>query len=408
MDLNVAYKKCLESIAAANIKSIAAISHEALGLPVKIESADQEILVVVPDEAQSDPFWERMRLSKGTPPDQIMALEQANVLQALCESDHPLFIDWGVFEQSPRIGSAIRSSSNDVLGTFIALCPRQQYSQDLLPITEVLVKTAGIILERSLTGRIGNSLLHSTFVHNLFSGQSMTGDELDKWERLLHRKISPPYSILALSTSYRSSVFVIKALFGKIQKLQHSLINHIVDDHMLVFCHSMSDSESRIFFKELNTWLSDSGIICGASLAFDDISLFHSYQRQAMEVLRVGSVLDSRCDLHYFHDYASTVIFSNLSESIDIKTLINPAIHKLIEFDKKNNTEYLETLKCWIENMREGNLVAKRMHIHRNTLLYRLNKIKEITDLDFSDPKTLSWLFCSLALMDVERLYISS
>lgn len=48
----------------------------------------------------------------------------------------------------------------------------------------------------------------------------------------------------------------------------------------------------------------------------------------------------------------------------------------------KNNTEYIKTLDIYLSERNDINKTAKRLHLHRNTLIYRLGKIKEITALD--------------------------
>ncbi|RDE30121.1 PucR family transcriptional regulator [Parageobacillus thermoglucosidasius] len=52
--------------------------------------------------------------------------------------------------------------------------------------------------------------------------------------------------------------------------------------------------------------------------------------------------------------------------------------------------ELLKTLKRYIVNNCNSNLTAQDLNIHRNTLQYRLNKIKEITG---KDPKNILELF---------------
>lgn len=52
----------------------------------------------------------------------------------------------------------------------------------------------------------------------------------------------------------------------------------------------------------------------------------------------------------------------------------------------KNNTEYIKTLDIYLSERNDINKTAKRLHLHRNTLIYRLGKIKEITALDVNAP----------------------
>lgn len=73
-----------------------------------------------------------------------------------------------------------------------------------------------------------------------------------------------------------------------------------------------------------------------------------------------------------------------------------------MEWDSKNNDEnLLTTLAVYLENMGKCNITSNKLYIHRNTLNYRLNKIKEILDCDIDDPSTRLRLEISLKIADV-------
>ncbi|MGL5617216.1 MAG: CdaR family transcriptional regulator [Sarcina sp.] len=58
---------------------------------------------------------------------------------------------------------------------------------------------------------------------------------------------------------------------------------------------------------------------------------------------------------------------------------------RIIELLKDHSTELLESFLAFIENNYEVSKTAKIIHVHRNTLFYRINKIEEITELSFNN-----------------------
>jgi len=50
--------------------------------------------------------------------------------------------------------------------------------------------------------------------------------------------------------------------------------------------------------------------------------------------------------------------------------------------EKKINETLLETLKAFFDNNLSISKTAQTIYVHRNTLLYRLRRVKEITGLD--------------------------
>ena len=83
--------------------------------------------------------------------------------------------------------------------------------------------------------------------------------------------------------------------------------------------------------------------------------------------------------------------FYDLLHSCSDKTLLEQNIHSsfgiLNAYDLKKNTTLLNTLKCFLSN--DMNAKNSRWTISsRNTLKYRLDKIQDLTGINFDDPET--------------------
>lgn len=99
----------------------------------------------------------------------------------------------------------------------------------------------------------------------------------------------------------------------------------------------------------------------------------------------------------YFVDdankYSLLITFSKLASSNQI---IDEKILAINEYDLKNNTEYLSLLYLYLKNQKSLQKTCSDMFIHRNTVLYRLGKMKDLFDLDIDDNnKELLYLLMS-------------
>ena len=63
----------------------------------------------------------------------------------------------------------------------------------------------------------------------------------------------------------------------------------------------------------------------------------------------------------------------------------HPSLYLLEEYDRKNDTQFSQTLCCFLKNNCSYIETAKELYIHRSTLLYRLNRIRELTELDLDN-----------------------
>jgi len=60
-------------------------------------------------------------------------------------------------------------------------------------------------------------------------------------------------------------------------------------------------------------------------------------------------------------------------------------IGKLIKADQMQEGELCETLEAYLEHNCNANATAEALYIHRNTMRYRMDKIRKILEDDISD-----------------------
>jgi PucR C-terminal helix-turn-helix domain/GGDEF-like domain len=62
-------------------------------------------------------------------------------------------------------------------------------------------------------------------------------------------------------------------------------------------------------------------------------------------------------------------------------------IARLLEHDKQHDSQLLETLSVWLDALGDVGSAANTLHVHPNTLRYRLRRISEVGGLDLGDPE---------------------
>lgn len=60
-------------------------------------------------------------------------------------------------------------------------------------------------------------------------------------------------------------------------------------------------------------------------------------------------------------------------------------VARLLEHDRANDSEFIETLRVWLDSMGDVSTAAERLHIHPNTFRYRLRRLAEVGDMDLAD-----------------------
>ena len=79
--------------------------------------------------------------------------------------------------------------------------------------------------------------------------------------------------------------------------------------------------------------------------------------------------------------------------------LLHPAVLKLMKLDQESGSDYLPTLAAYIGNGMNQTDTAKALDIHRTTLIYRLRRIAEYTNLDLTNSESLLHAAISLEML---------
>ena len=82
---------------------------------------------------------------------------------------------------------------------------------------------------------------------------------------------------------------------------------------------------------------------------------------------------------------------------------ISPIITQLQKYDKKHSTDFLDTLKVYIRNLCNTSDSAAELHLHRNSFLYRINKIEEITGVTLREYHTFMHLAINFYMEEINN-----
>lgn len=123
--------------------------------------------------------------------------------------------------------------------------------------------------------------------------------------------------------------------------------------------------------------------------------------KEAQEALVFGEMLYGENVISSFQELGVYRILCKFGECNDLGEFIPRPLKKLIEYDHENQGDLLKSLEIFLECNGNATKAAKELFIHYKTLLYRLDRIKEITGLDFEDNKNRLELELGFKIMHI-------
>jgi len=202
----------------------------------------------------------------------------------------------------------------------------------------------------------------------------------------------------------------LKELMKRLKNILGNCISTYYKD-MIVFLISNEQEQviSTYVKKNLLEFLKLNNLNCGISIAFENLLEIQDFFYQSMYAIKLSKNLEVN-SISYFEDFIESYLFYiseskiNDSHKINLLTLVHPWINKLMKFDKENKTEFLKTLKAYIENNRNANVTSNKLNIHRSTLFYRFNKMQDFLEISLDNSNNLFNLELSFKILDYNNI----
>lgn len=109
--------------------------------------------------------------------------------------------------------------------------------------------------------------------------------------------------------------------------------------------------------------------------------------KEAQDALTYGEMLNKESSVIAFSELGVFRILCKFAERNSLEEFVPKPLLKILKYDQENESDLLRTLQVFLECNGNASKAAKELFIHYKTILYRLERIKEIIQLDLEDNK---------------------
>lgn len=181
----------------------------------------------------------------------------------------------------------------------------------------------------------------------------------------------------------------------------------VIDGELLTFlvCHdTQEEGERRQLRRKAERILADNGLFGVLGRPFYRLGEFHQNYVRTLDVLKLRFCAAPGRWLVSADEMLVYSLAAALRERDAQSAPVHPAVQTLLRSDQARKTSYVETLFSYLAHGQKPALTCAALHIHRNTLDYRLRRIEELTELDWGDGDLLFRIYFSLCAMRYDQL----
>lgn len=248
---------------------------------------------------------------------------------------------------------------------------RTEFLEDLFSLDE---RRKGKAIERSPFFNISNKDKYAAIVISL---KKANGDNAEASANIIQNQITK----------------VLNSAEKSISKLKlNGIVGSRTDSILILLSFKKElgvDKSLKEFTDQIETIISEKqeygSFWVGIGRIYEGLQNVYKSYVDAHKAISTGRILDEKPIVN-FEDLGIYKILNQNQIGEELEKFYNTTVKTLVDYDEKKSTELVKTLEAYFEH--NGNLkkMSDALFTHYNTILYRVQRINEITGMGLEDP----------------------
>ncbi|AKS38113.1 transcriptional regulator [Anoxybacillus gonensis] len=373
--------------------------------PVTIESRDFELLAYSGHHDETDEVRMRTILSKRASAHVFHYLHEHGWMKKIEQADRVVSIP-----PLPEIDLGARAvvclkHAGKVYGyLWVQVALHDLTDEQRRRIEEVAKEAAQILHEQ-----MGKRYKRQEEVHDLFlrfiQYRDMSERDVQMELQLLGVTFPSRFAVVVFHVEHHESIDDVRQYVTWVSKTTHAPIFFIHHHHPFLLIVGETPTQRPIdVVNMMITKLQqdfhcriDHDVLVGIGNEYNGLQKLRDSYKEAMEVIHLKKHMDEPLP-HAYRDLGIYRIVPFIYEQYKQRRYKNEAIMKLKKHDEQHGTDFLHTLRAYIQHDCNMKQTAESLYIHPNTLHYRLKRMQSITTLPLHDFEQRMMLYIDLLL----------
>lgn len=387
---------------------------EVLQCPVTLEDANHRLLAYSSHEPQTDPARIATIIGRRVPEKVINSLWRDGVIQQLLSSEDPIRIpaihDVGL---GNRVAISIRKN-DDVLGYIWVLEVENRLNDEALIQLKKAAQAARTKLLQLQVHKRKQQEGIQEFFWKLLTGLLKSQAQIREHAAQLLLSLPAAYQVIVFRFTeeiHESMHQNIHYLLTTTQRVR--IVCSAADRNQLILLagpvgktaskQDFADFISDFIYRMKDRYQVENVIAGSGTLVDGDYTQVEAGFREAAAVIRIKQQfpVETR-DIFYYEDLGFYRYLPAMLEQKRAHSIGNPQLHRLRDYDREHRTCLLKTLEVFLSHDCNVKDAADHLHVHVNTMNYRLVRISEIAGIDLKNIDQKISLYLDLKMEGID------
>ncbi len=213
-----------------------------------------------------------------------------------------------------------------------------------------------------------------------------TGD-LDSMDTVERKRIGYRMQLYLNNLTHNGHFFYYASYFVIIMNaMTKEQVRRIVDD----------------FAAKIQRRMTEDSVVIGVSSQVTDITNLHVAYARAKAAVQMACA--RKMALQYFDDMGIYRLLFSVQDTALLRELCEKPLAPLLEYDKAHGSEYINTLALYLKYDGSIQKVAAELFVHRNTIQYRMNNIRQLLDCQLETQQERMPYYVACLIYDMRLL----
>ena len=398
-----------------SLEKLADVIGTVLARPITIEDAHHRLLSYSTHDQETDQARISTIIGRRVPEKVINSLWKHGVMQRLANSANPVRVSAiDAVGLGNRVAISVRKDG-EILGYIWVIEEQQRLDEDqILHLQQAAIAVSRKLLQLRIS-RIKEEEEQREFFWQIFTGHLQSHEKIKTKAEQLKLVFASAFCVIVFQfheeisvKDYEQTGYVmnttqkLRVIFSVYESNQLIVMVGPRAKEELTWQHGTEFTKTVILqMRERFNMVQLIGGAGGIYKSYDQIVT--SYQ-EALTVIRIKQQFPFETqDVFDYQRLGFYRFLPIIMAQIEAEDYPNLALQKLHEYDEKHQTQLLESLEVFLNHDSNTKAAAGALHVHINTLLYRLKRISEIGDIDLNNPDQKFSLYLDLKIAKSDR-----
>ncbi|OFV69218.1 PucR family transcriptional regulator [Acetobacterium wieringae] len=372
------------------------LAAEVMNNPLFIYDVSGKILAKSQIDGHKE-IWEELLPQGYLNSEKSIITENSGVMKKLMEEDTPVIGEFS-YSQFRFLGCRVRDKHGVV--ALVTIVEKEAFSSEDSDLLVIVCKA--ILFELLYQERTAMQTIPYFRIFKDIIEATASTSEIRERCRALHLDFPESMRLLGIkiddSKNNTLSLFFLRETFLASVPFCYCII---YDESLIMVISEKHFSKS--YLSKVQNIFSNYEIRIGVSTRFADILDVKSAFQEMQAIQSVYQKLNVEKSLIFYEEILLYHFMELASKEYDLNKFCLPILRTIEEYDNQNGTLLENSLEAYLEAGRNIQKASDRLHMHKNTLYYRLKRIEDFFDLDLDDENLCFNLQFSLRMKRMAR-----